>query len=270
MYKIIACDLDETLLNKDHIVPARNIEAIKKARALGVRFVPATGRGYSSVSPTLKELGLYDQENEYVISFNGGAVTENKGNRLLHFDGLPFDLANELYQRGQRYHVCIHAYTKDMVYVWNLGPREQSYLSGHMDITETSEKSLDFLRGQDIAKVLYMNLDYDYLKGIENDLKDITSDVDVSYSSNRYIEFNRRGVNKGSGLCILAKLLGVDMSETIAIGDNLNDLSMIKAAGIGAGVRNTLPSMKPECTLITDADNNEGAVAEVIERLILN
>lgn len=270
MYKIIACDLDETLLDKQHNVPERNIRAIQKARSLGVRFVPATGRGYASVGRTLKELGLYDMEHEYVISFNGGAITENKGNRLLHFDGLSFDLADKLYQRGQNYDVCIHVYTKDTVYVWNIGKEELSYLSGHMAVTETTEKTLDFLRGQEIAKVLYMNLDYQYLKKIEEDLKDITQDVDVSYSSNRYIEFNHKGVTKGNGLLTLAKLLGVDPSETIAIGDNFNDLSMIRAAGLGVGVQNMVPAMKPECDLITEATHDEGAVGEVIERFILN
>lgn len=270
MYKIIACDLDETLLNKNHAVPDRNIRAIRKARALGVRFVPATGRGYTSVAPTLKELGLFDMENEYVISFNGGAITENKDSRLLHFDGLDFDLADELYRRGQKYDVCIHAYTRDTVYVRNICPEELSYLSGHMPVTETSETTLDFLRGQEIAKVLYMNLDHQYLRTIEEDLKDITQDVDVSYSSNRYIEFNHKGVTKGNGLLTLAKLLGVDPSETIAIGDNYNDLSMIRAAGLGVGVQNTVPGMKPECDFITEATNDEGAVGEVIERFILN
>ena len=68
MYKIIACDLDETLLSDDRSISKENIEAIQKAKELGVKFVPATGRGYNTVDGTLKELGLYDLENEYVIS----------------------------------------------------------------------------------------------------------------------------------------------------------------------------------------------------------
>lgn len=97
MYKLVACDLDETLLNSDNQVSEKNIEAIKRADALGVKFVLATGRGYATVQGTLEEIGLHNLENEYVISFNGGAVTENKGNRLLHFQGISFDFASELY-----------------------------------------------------------------------------------------------------------------------------------------------------------------------------
>ena len=82
MYKIIACDLDETLLSDDRTISKDNVEAIEKAKELGVKFVPATGRGFNTVGGTLKDLGLYDLENEYVISYNGGAITENKGSKL--------------------------------------------------------------------------------------------------------------------------------------------------------------------------------------------
>ena len=250
MYKIVACDLDETLLSDDRTISKENIEAIQKAKELGVKFVPATGRGFNTVGGTLKDLGLYDLENEYVISYNGGAITENKGSKLLHFEGISFEKASELYKRGLDYDVCIHVYTKDMVYAYKYD-------------------NIDFLKGQEIVKVLYMNTDYQYLKGIENDLKEITSDLDVSYSSNRYIEFNHQGVNKGQGLKKLAELLHVDIKDTIAIGDNFNDLSMIKVAGLGVGVQNTVEEMKKECDIITKATNNRGAIAEVINKHIL-
>lgn len=270
MYKIIACDLDETLIRTDRTISKEDKEAILKAKELGVKFVPATGRGFNTVDNTLKELGLYDLENEYVISYNGGAITENKGSQLLHFEGISFELASELYKRGLNYDVCIHVYTKDMVYAYNYLQEEIDYLAGRMEVTEIFDDNIDFLKGQEIVKVLYMNTDYSYLYKIEGDLKDITQDIDVSYSSNRYIEFNHQGVNKGAGLVSLAKMLGIKIEETIAIGDNFNDLSMIKAAGLGVGVQNTVEDMKKYCDYITDATCNESAVAEVIHKFILN
>lgn len=270
MYKIIACDLDETLIRKDRTISKEDIEAIQQAKALGVKFVPATGRGFNTVDSTLKDLGLYDLENEYVISYNGGAITENKGSKILHFEGISFELASELYKRGLQYNVCIHVYTKNMVYAYNYLQEEIDYLAGRMEVTEIFEDNIDFLRDQEIVKCLYMNTDYTYLKKIENDLKEITSGIDVSYSSNRYIEFNHKGVNKGAGLLSLATILGVDMKDTIAIGDNFNDLSMIKAAGLGVGVQNTIENMKKECDYITNATCNENAVSEVIHKFILD
>ncbi len=268
MYKLITCDLDETLLNDEHNISKENLQAIKAASKLGVKFVPTTGRGYNSVRNTLEELGLADQEQEYVISYNGGAITENKGERLLHFEGISFELAQELYCRGLQYNVNIHVYTKDMVYIYSFWSNDIANLSKRMPVTEIFDKNLDFLKGQDIVKLLYVNADYSYLKQIEYELNDLTKELDVSYSSNRFIEFNHKGVNKGAGLLSLAKLLGIPLEETIAIGDNFNDLSMIRTAGIGVGVQNTVEEMKPFCDYITKATNNESAVAEVIRKFI--
>lgn len=270
MYKIIACDLDETLIKMDRTISKEDKEAILKAKELGVKFVPATGRGFNTVDQTLKELGLYDLENEYVISYNGGAITENKGSQLLHFKGISFELASELYQRGLKYDVCIHVYTKDMVYAYHYLQEEIDYLAGRMEVTEIFDDNINFLKGQEIVKVLYMNTDYSYLYKIEEELKDITQNIDVSYSSNRYIEFNHKGVNKGAGLLALAKMLGVKQEETIAIGDNFNDLSMIKVAGLGVGVQNAAEGIKKDCDYITEATCNENAVAEVIHKFIID
>lgn len=271
MYKIIACDLDETLVSDDRTISKRNIEAIKKATELGVKFIPATGRGYETVQNTLKKLGLWNKENEYVISFNGGAIVENKGNKILHFEGLPFELAEKIYQKGLTYDVCIHVYTMDTVFVYNLNQDEKDFLRGRMEVVEINDQNLDFLKGQDIVKILFEYPDYPYLNKIEENLKNLTEGkIDVSYSSNRYIEFNHKNVNKGTGLKFIADRLGVDIKDTMAIGDNFNDLTMIKAAGLGVGVQNTTPDMKPMCDYITDATNNEGAVGEAIEKFVLS
>lgn len=271
MYRLIACDLDETLLNNERKVGEADLKAIHEAEKLGVKFVPATGRGFPSVEKTLRELGTWNRENEYVISYNGGAITENKDSRLLHYDGLPFDLANTLYRLGTRYHVCVHAYTRDDVYVNRLcdWPQERAYISGRMDVIEVDEPDLEFLRGQEIVKVLFMNTDSAYLHQIEEELTPYTRDVDVSYSSNRYIEFNRKGVSKGSGLLRLLDLLNIPVAESIAVGDNINDLPMIQAAGLGVGVANAVDEVKAGCGYVTEATHNEGAIAEIIHRFIL-
>ena len=214
-------------------------------------------------------MDLFDEANQYVISYNGGAITENKDNRLLHFEGISFEKAEELYKRGLKYDVVIHVYTPDAVYAYNLTEDEKRYVQNRQEMIEVFDQNLDFLKGQEIVKVLYTNTDFDYLQNIDRDLKDITYDMDVSYSSNRYIEFNHKGVNKGAGLKKLADLLHIDIQDTIAIGDNYNDLSMIKDAGLGVGVQNAAPGIKPDCDYITTATCEEGAVCEVIEKFVL-
>lgn len=270
MYKLIACDLDETLLGADKTVSQANRDAIAKAGARGVKFVCATGRPFHSAHRTLKELGLFDKAGEYMISFNGGAITENRQEQLLHYQGLDFEKARKLFERAKPYDVCVHIYTLDTVWVWRLFDGEVDYCNGRMDIKEFFEDNIDWLEGTSIVKMLYVNTDRAYLQKIAADLQDLTQDLDVSYSSNRYLEFNPMGVNKGGGLENLARILGIDMSQTIAIGDNYNDLAMIQKAGLGVGVANTVETMKKECDFVTECTCEESAVAEVIEKFILS
>ncbi|MCR5795807.1 MAG: Cof-type HAD-IIB family hydrolase [Solobacterium sp.] len=271
MYKMIVADLDETLISTDRTITKKNIEAIKRAIEAGVKFVPATGRGYNSVHETLKTLGLYDKEQQYTISYNGGAITENKGEKLLYFQGITFEEAEALYKFALPYEdICIHVYTPDQVWVYRFFPEEVEYLACRQPCTEIFDDNIDFLKGKEIVKAIFMNTDFDYLKQIEAKITHLTKDMDVSYSSNRYMELNRKGVNKGAGLQRLCDIIGIDISETIAIGDNFNDLSMIKAAGLGVGVANTVEAMKPECDYITENDCDHDAIAEVIEKFIFN
>ena len=269
MYRLIACDLDETLLNSAHVIPRRNLEAIRQAAALGVRFVPATGRGFCSVRTLLDAMGVREKAGEYVISFNGGAVSENRGERLLYLKAMPFSLAEELFRRGAEWDAGVRVYTRDTIYAYRVEEEERAYLAGRIDYQEFFRPDLDFLRGQEIIKVLYANRDREFLNRLRRELSDLEDRLTISFSSNRYMEFNPKGVDKGAGLTALAEALGVPMEETLAIGDNFNDLSMLQAAGLGACVKNAVPEVKAVCGYVSPDDNNQGAVAEIIERFVL-
>lgn len=269
-YKIIACDMDETLLSSDATICQRNIDAIKKAIAKGVKFVPCTGRGFRSIEGVLKTLDLYDQAGQYVIGFNGANITENKGSRSLFWDPIPFDLADQLFRRCCTYGQCMHIYTRDVVYITNITPNEEAFLHGRMGYVPVETERLDFIRGkEEVCKLIVTNTDYDYLQRVHAELQPLLGDITVSFSSNRYIEFMHQGVNKGAGLHKLADLLGVPYEETLAIGDNINDTDMLKAAGLSVGVHNLNPIIRPYCDVVTDATNDEGAVAEAIEKYVL-
>lgn len=272
-YKLIACDLDETLLNDNHFVGKKNHDAILKARKeYGVKFVPATGRGFMQIQAELAKLGLKDIEDEYVISFNGGALSENKGNRIIEFNGLSFDKMKEIFEAGLNFDVCQHIYTPDKLYVFNLSESEKERLAHlKLDVIYPKENNVDFLKDTPVAKILYQNTDVPYLMSLENKLRSITDGcVAISYSSNRYMEFNAIGVNKGQGLIDLANKLDIDIKDTIAVGDNYNDLSMLKVAGLSVGANNAVDDVKAICDYVTKANNNEGVVDELIRRYIFN
>ena len=132
------------------------------------------------------------------------------------------------------------------------------------------ENSVDFLKNEKIYKILFQNTDVPYLMSLEKPMKELTKNCSVSYSSNRYMEFNALGIDKGNGLRTVAEILGIDIKDTIAVGDNYNDIPMLKTAGLSVAVNNAVEDAKKSAHYVTEADNNKGALAEIIEKFIIN
>lgn len=270
MYELMLSDLDETLLVNHH-VPEFNVEAIKKARKRGLKFVCATGRAFNMIPEILKELGTYDQEDEYSICFNGALIVENKNSKVLNFKGLSFDVAKMLFDKAQNYNVCVLVFTLDMCYIYNADPSEvQRKKDQKAPFVVVDDYNIDNLKNERIAKILYQKEDMEYLKKIASELEDdIENKACASFSSNRYLEFNALGVDKGYGLRWLANYLNIDLDKTIAIGDNYNDVEMIEQAKLGVCVTCGDDEIKSIADYVTKLDYDQGAVKEVIEKFIL-
>ena len=271
MIKLIACDLDETLLNDKKEITKKNLAAIKKAqKEYGVKFVPATGRGYTCLDDILQTLDMKEKENEYIISNNGGIVCECKDYKHLFFHELPFENAKELFAYGYQKGICIQVFTDEDVYAFHLNEEERKWLFLFKpDSIVCNEDNIDFLKDKKIAKILFQKTDMEYLHKLAEDMVSITKDnVSVSYSSNRYLELNAIGVNKGLGLKELAEYLHIGIDETMAIGDNLNDLEMLQDAGVAVAVANATEEIKKISGYVTTNDCNHDAIAEAIETYV--
>ena len=271
MYKLIACDLDDTLLGCDKAVSLQNLKAVRAAMQKGVKFVPATGRGYITFQNTLSELGLNNLENEYSISFNGAIITENKGNRHLYSEGVSYETVKKLFDFGMGHDVCIHVYTARSVYIYRNNNGEREYLKGRIvEYIEPDEPDITFLENAKLIKVMYQSTDTAYLESIK---KKIDAELDlplsISLSANRYLEFNASGVDKGSAAIRLGDMLGISREEIVGIGDNLNDLALISKVGLGVSVQNGKLELKEKADYVTKATNDQSAVAEVIHEFII-
>lgn len=272
MYKMIVSDLDETLLRADGTISAENVAAIKQATAKGVKFVPNTGRNYLTVQPLLRELGLAGMADEYVISYNGGAIVENAENRVLVANGMPLSEAQKVFDVMRAFpDTDVHVYTIDKLYIYHLRDDDAAYLKTRGVPFETlNTTSLDQFEGQVIAKVIAMNPS----KTVQTELfKAVNSafdgQINCTYSSGIYVEANHYGVDKGTATLELGEKLAIKADEIIAIGDNANDLPMLRRVGMPVAVANGIPEVKAVAKLITEADYESG-VAEAIEKLILN
>ena len=245
MYQMMLSDLDETLLIGQH-VPVFNQEAIREAKKHGLRFVVATGRSHRMIGDILKEIGTYDMPGEYSICFNGGLVVENKNFKILHFQGLEYDLLKKCFDYGCRKNLCMLVFTLDCCYIYNPDEFEVNRkIEQKTPMKVIYDHETEFLKNESIAKILLVKRDMNYLKELRDEMyQDIGDQVELTFSSERYLECN-------------------------AIGDNYNDVSMIKEAGLGACVSCAHDDIKEISDYVCEKNFDEGAVKEVIEKFVL-
>lgn len=270
MIKYIFSDLDETLLVNHH-VPQVNIDAISQARAKGVKFIIATGRSHLMTEEIQKEIGVYHQKDEYQIAYNGGVILECQDNKVLRFKGLDYKTCLEICEVGFKKDVTIGVFTLDGVYFFQPTAYEiERKIKQKTEFVILKKDEISSLKDKQIVKIFFSNDDLSYLMNIAKEMLPITLEcLEVAYSSNRYLEFNALGVNKGEALVWLCEYLGGSIEETMAIGDSGNDISMIKTAGIGVAVKSAVDEVKQIANEITTRDYMEGAVAEMIEKHVL-
>lgn len=271
MYRIVASDMDETFLASDHTVPQANIDAIARLRELGCLFVPASGRAYGSVMESIAAVPPKLMEGSYVISYNGGCINRYGDPRPLTSSSLPFGRVEALFSHAVSLGLCSHIYeVSGKVWINRIPRAEAGHLAGHMAYEPFGGDSIDFLRGVPLAKILYCVPDgmEELRQMLEGMPASLTEGTSATFSSGRYLEFNPAGVDKGAGLARLARLLGVDMDETVACGDAANDIPMVEAAGVGVAVSNASDGLPDVADYLASSSNDDGILTEVTERIV--
>ncbi|WP_154027439.1 HAD-IIB family hydrolase [Olsenella uli] len=274
MYKLIASDMDETFLDKTHRIPAANLEALATLKQLGVLFVPSSGRGYDSIMDNFAEIDPALMEGSYVISYNGGTINRFGDPTPLTRHALGHEIADAMWRLGVEHGVCMHAYTPDgRVLVRDCPPSEMAYLSSLKRVETYDEPTLSAL--PEVSKMLFMSDDFDWVQtgwadvvGTRLEELGMSGAADITFSSRRYLEVIPAGVNKGTGLVELAGILGVPAAETIGMGDSANDREMIEVAGLGLGVANVTPDVRPSCDAVLETTGMAGALPEVISHFV--
>lgn len=271
MIQLILSDLDETLLNDDGTIHPENIAAIQAFTQNGGYFVPNTGRSYKSVYGTLAQLGL-NKTTQYVVSYNGGAIVAiapDGQEEIVVEHGMSLTLAQKIFDLGQvNDAVDTHVYTRDNLYIYNISATDQRYMTERqVPYTEITTTDLSFMANEGpVMKVIFEHPDSAVQQAIADAVTAVVGDeVLVTFSSNRYVEFNPKGVDKGVTGLELADILGIARDETAAIGDNLNDAAQIKAAGVGVAVANAKLEIKALADVVLTTTNNEAAVADFIK-----
>lgn len=262
-YRMLAVDLDGTLLGPEHQVTETVRHALNRAREKGVKVVIATGRMFQSAVHVARELGI----DVPLITYNGALIQCALSQRVYCHRVVDKEEIKRIVRRMKEHPVEAFIYLDDELYVEQETERAKRY----GQLTKVKVNVVGDLEGflqKDPTMLLIM--------GEEHCLNEIRGQLQEEYGDKFYItksfptflEIMHPNVSKAEGIKILANQFGIRQQEIIAIGDNYNDLEMINFAGLGVAVRNAPEQVREQADYVTEKPYGDGVV-EVIEKFIL-
>ena len=271
--RLIALDLDGTLLDDQKRLPERNRKALEACVSKGIYVVPCTGRTAAGIPEVIKEIpGI-----RFGITVNGGMLVDMQEDRILDEKLLSPQIVVEIYELLEEYHVMCDAYIQGDGF-------SERYCFEHMDeyaipvlVQELVKKTRvpidnmkEYIRKRN-CMVDKLNLffdDKDQRAQVRGRLME-RGVILVSSSFPFNLEINGPGASKGEGILRLAQILGVRAEETMAFGDGENDLSMMEKAGISIAMENGEASIQEKADYIAPC-NNDAGVAQMLEKMVLS
>ncbi|SET94612.1 Cof-type HAD-IIB family hydrolase [Paenibacillus sp. NFR01] len=264
MYKLIAIDIDDTLINDDKEVTPGTQQALEAAVAAGVVVTLATGRAYASAQAIARQTGL----NVPIITYQGALVKNLMDEKVLYERYVPQDAVRKLFAYCVEHDLHLQTYIDDKLYA----REENQKLKDYSTLNRTPyfiEPDWEKLVPQKTPKMLIID-DPDFLDELAPKLRELLGDaVHITKSKPYFLEIMHSEGTKGLALEFLASHFGCELSETIAMGDSWNDHEMLEAAGLGIAMGNAIPALKEIADFITLSNNEEG-VKYAIDKFILH
>ena len=266
--KLIAFDLDGTLLDRQKNIPETNLRALKAAAEAGVLLVPATGRIYTGIPEQIRTL----PGARYFITINGAYAYDAVEDRNLYSSELSVDLCLRLIRYMDTLPVIYDCYQDNWGYITrSMFQRAGDFIPdpGIMKMMRELRTPVDNLaetlrqKGRPVQK---MQMHFQDLAERDRQLKlvaELFPETAVSYSLPWNIEINSAGATKGQALKALCQALGIDLRDTLAFGDGTNDLDMIRTAGIGVAMGNGAEEVKAAADWIAPYNDDAGVAAGI-------
>lgn len=263
-YKLIAMDMDGTLLNSQKEVSQRSKEYLKKASDMGLKLVVCTGRIFTSAKTFARIIGT----KAPIVASNGAYIREKDVDRVIFEKHLKTEDLGKIINITKKYGLFPQLFTFDTIFseklihsslnykLWN----EKNQEDERVNIVIT-EDLFSVVKNTKILKVVVYDDNILRLNHIREEIKKETK-VSIFSSIINNIEIMADGVSKGNAVKFIAEYFKIKPEEVICIGDNENDISMIKYAGLGVAMGNAEEKVKEIANYITDTNDNDG-VAKV-------
>ena len=261
-YKMLVSDIDGTILGSSNKITQRVKNAIAKASEKGLKIVIATGRMHSATTHITQELAL----STPVISYQGAIIRDNqKLYQCIYIDtALAFEIINKLREYGEH----INVYTENDLYVEKVSER----LLNYVEVRHIGYKKVDKfedIRNKKILKIITITNTPEKNNLIKEEMNKKYGDIlNVVKSTDIYCEFVNKYADKSYALKYLADFWNIPVEEVIAVGDQENDISMIKTAGFGVAMANGCEKIKAVADYICPSVDDDG-VAQLIEEYML-
>ena len=290
MYKLVAIDLDGTLLNSYGNISLKNKSVIEAVKRKGTKVIIASGRNKTSALSFSKDIN----SSEYVICNNGATLYDIKNNKNIYNQYIDKKKALDIIKICDENSIFYSSYTEDFVIANTMNYNVLFFESENGKTLEEQRTNIkiikdvyNYIKENENVNVLKMNICdnnkiiFDRIISKLKNIKEVnvldvehmtkkiiktgTEEVTIEYY---YTEITSEGVNKWNAISRLIDILNISKEEVITIGDNANDIMMIKEAGMGVIMGNAAPYLKDSANFETKT-NNEDGVAEALEKLIL-
>ncbi|WP_123041741.1 Cof-type HAD-IIB family hydrolase [Cohnella candidum] len=264
-YRLMAVDLDDTLLTDDLTVTESTKKAMKRAIAEGFHLTIATGRMFDSAQQIAKQVGL----NVPIITYQGSLIKNLLDEQVLYERSVPADAAARLYEYCKQHGLHLQTYIDDKLYAPEENDRLKAYAKqSNIPYTIVPDFAALLAGSPKQTKMIIID-EPERLDAIKPELAELMGpEVHLTKSKSHYLEFLHREGTKGHALRFLAAHYDIPLEETIAVGDAWNDREMIEAAGLGVAMANAVPALKELADFVT-LSNNEDGVRHVLEKFVL-
>ena len=262
--RLIAVDLDGTILNNSSELSVRTKNALRSAISQGITVVTATGRMYPSALPIIREIGI----TAPCIFYNGAIVRYPLSGETIYERGVGSELTAEILSFYRKEGWYIQVYCNDMLYVKDsCDPRSKFYEKiSKIRPVSVGEKFWDLY--VDSTKLLGIALEEEDFRLMEQrTVSRFDGRIYTATSWGAFVEMTHPDVNKAKGLAVVAEKLGIDRSDVLAIGDGSNDKEMIAWAGYGVAMGNAPPDLRLAADETTFDNDSDGA-AVIVERYL--
>jgi len=259
--KAAAFDLDDTLLRDDLTISRETVNILRRLRDQGLIFVAASGRTLMSMKPFVDRLGC----TSLCIASNGALVWDPADGHVLHRITFSVDLCHEIVRFGNEFHCYQQTYSDDRFFFNEVSEYSRRYAAMSMLPGDCVGDLTQFIR-EPRSKILMMAEEETVARMLVLGRERFAGRASVTCSKPYFLEFNPLEATKGIALEKTAALLGLKAENFAVFGDSLNDLPMLRIAGLSVAVANARPEVIAECDRVC-ASNNEDGVAKFLEQV---